>query len=618
MEQIKDTEVRILYIQTNEISLLDIPRVLDEMGYAVYRAAFGISVQQYDDKVYRQIVTSIDKFKIHCVITYDFVETVAQACMETGIPYIAWVYDAPQKELYTHYALYPCNYIVAFDKMQVQRLKDIGINHVIHMPLAVHEEKIDMVTNVGEKAKDMSQNEIAFIGQLYKMENEKELLNRMDEKTRQQLQFNIDTCYMKWNKDAHLHGVLSEGCVAFFSEVDGHCIGERYPYMSEQFYYEAAFLSRAIANRERVHILNKLAEQYDVSFYTYDKNVSQLSERVKVKPGMPYDVLSHVYRKTKINLNITLHCIETGVPQRVFDIMAAGGFVLTNYQEELEELFVPGEEIAIYHNEQELEELVAYYLTHDEEREKIARKGQEKVLREYNYQRSLAKVFAYVDEAEREREETYQVIQRKELRKQADILLAQNTEAAHQQLYELFTNRVYELAIQKNTELSTLREMVECWSKEKILGVPCIFDDVKSLQQAEQKYVEIKHGFWRIEQGLPYEKCMEAVERMRQGKVSKFFAAWLIYVNLRDQEEAFLKLSRLMAESSLTEAVEMLSYGLLFLEENSELLVQQADFLMELNLWEQALQTLQTITNPTGEIREVIAELSDALNGKNE
>lgn len=87
---------------------------------------------------------------------------------------------------------------------------------------------------------------------------------------------------------------------------------------------------------------------------------------------------------------------------------------------------------------------------------------------------------------------------------------------------------------------------------------------------------------------------------------------------MRDKEKVFLRWSQLTAEISLAEAMKILSYGLLFLENNAELLVQQADFFMELNLWERALQTLQSIENPTEEISQLIGELSEALNGKNE
>lgn len=614
MRQINRDKFRILYVETNEIRLLDIPRTLDELGCDIYKASLGIKAQEYEDASYRKILAAIDKFHIHCVISYDFIQVIAQACFEADVPYIAWVYDCPQKELYTHYALYPGNYIFAFDKKQVQDLKKIGIKNALHMPLAVHESKINLLwdARVNDKQKKYK-NEISFVGQLYKIENESVIFELMPESISKQLQQNIDACFMKWEKGGLFHGQMSDACAEYFGELEGHRVKKDCPYMSEKFYYEAAFLSRVIANRERIHILNELSEKYDVKFYTKDKDTSQLCANVKIMPGMGYDELFGVYAQSKININVTLHCIETGACQRVFDVLAAGGFLLTNYQEELEELFVPGEELVFYHNEQELVELAEYYMTHDEERERIARNGQRKVLERYVYGKALPQVLDYVMEQETEREEKYLTSQQKLLREQADLLLSQGTEEAYLKLYELYTDKLYETAIRRDTEIGTLREMLECWQRERELGTVCIFDNVKSVREAEQKYLQLKHGLWRIEQGLSHEKCMEAIAYIRGGNISTFFAVWCIYANLRDKEETVVKVAALLAESSIPEAIEFLSYGLLLFRNSALLLSEKASYFMDLNLWQEALKTLKQIENPDEEIRAIINELELAF-----
>lgn len=606
----KNSDVKILYVETNEIRLLDIPRALDELGYDVYKASFGIKAQEYEQKSCRKIIAAIDKFHIHCAVSYDFIEVIAQACFETGIPYIAWVYDSPQKELYTYRAQYPCNYIFAFDRAQMHYLKEIGISQVIHMPLAIHKNKIHV--ELQEVPKDY-QSEITFIGQLYKTSYNDVLLNAIDSGIAKQLQHNIDACFMKWGKDVKFHGQMSKECAEYLGALEEHIALKKYPYVKETFYYEAALLSRMVANRERVYVLNKLAEKYDVNFYTNDTDTSQLSEKVKVHPGVGYDELAPIYRNSKININITLHCIETGASQRIFDVMAAGGFLLSNYQEELEEMFIPGEEIVLYHDEQELEELVEYYLTHDEERERIARNGQQRVLREHGYHEKLERAIRYVDEAEKDREVSYIALQRNLLREEANALLKQKTEQAYQQIYELYTNKVYETTIQKSTDIGLMREMIECWQREREIGNPCLFDDVNNLQEAEQKYLEVKHALWRMEQNLSYEKCIAGLEGLKKRSLTKFFVAWVVYANLHDKVGTYLKLSQLMAESSLIDAVEVLTYALLLMPKTADLLLQKADYLMELNAWGEALKTLQMIENPNEEITMLIGELSEAL-----
>jgi len=48
-------------------------------------------------------------------------------------------------------------------------------------------------------------------------------------------------------------------------------------------------------------------------------------------------------------------------------------------------MFEPGKEVVTYHNAEECAELIQYYLEHHEEREAIARAGQERTLREHTY-----------------------------------------------------------------------------------------------------------------------------------------------------------------------------------------------------------------------------------------
>ena len=70
----------------------------------------------------------------------------------------------------------------------------------------------------------------------------------------------------------------------------------------------------------------------------------------------------------------------------LFEAMACNQFVITSYMEELEDYFKIGEELVCYKNEDELIELVQYYLAHEAEREKIRKAGYEHFLREHKYQ----------------------------------------------------------------------------------------------------------------------------------------------------------------------------------------------------------------------------------------
>ena len=136
-----------------------------------------------------------------------------------------------------------------------------------------------------------------------------------------------------------------------------------------------------------------LSERFDIHLYTRDTEV--VPEGVKRFPEIP--MLSgapKVFYSSKINLNITLRSIASGVPARVFDVMSVGGFMLSNWQEEIPELFAEGKEIVTYKTPEELIDKADYYLRHDNERIKIGINGYKKVKEQHNYEQRLNKIIS--------------------------------------------------------------------------------------------------------------------------------------------------------------------------------------------------------------------------------
>ena len=80
------------------------------------------------------------------------------------------------------------------------------------------------------------------------------------------------------------------------------------------------------------------------------------------------------------------------MPLRTFDIMGAGGFILTNYQPETGELFEIGKEIVVYHNFEEMAELTKFFLEHEEARMAILIAGYERICKDYTYPVAVTKM----------------------------------------------------------------------------------------------------------------------------------------------------------------------------------------------------------------------------------
>ena len=78
--------------------------------------------------------------------------------------------------------------------------------------------------------------------------------------------------------------------------------------------------------------------------------------------------------------------------------MGCGGFVLTNYQKDLERHFTIGTDLEVFRNLDELKEKTSYYLTHEKERIKIAMNGYQTVREHFSYQHQLSQILNIIKE----------------------------------------------------------------------------------------------------------------------------------------------------------------------------------------------------------------------------
>ena len=100
-----------------------------------------------------------------------------------------------------------------------------------------------------------------------------------------------------------------------------------------------------------------------------------------------------VFKASDINLNITLKILQTGIPLRALDILGCGGFLLSNYQEELAENFENEKEIVLYESIEDAYAKADFYIRHPDLRKQIAQNGHKKAVEQFNYKTQLTKLF---------------------------------------------------------------------------------------------------------------------------------------------------------------------------------------------------------------------------------
>ncbi|MBF0398983.1 MAG: glycosyltransferase, partial [Desulfobacterales bacterium] len=110
--------------------------------------------------------------------------------------------------------------------------------------------------------------------------------------------------------------------------------------------------------------------------------------------------LSHVYNKSKINLNLTHGAT---MHHKVFEVIASGGFLMTGYippekdEYQIEKFLAPGEGYVFFKGKDDLLKKIDYYLKNDEERIKIVKRGIAKVLENYATKSGVQKILDIVN-----------------------------------------------------------------------------------------------------------------------------------------------------------------------------------------------------------------------------
>ena len=132
---------------------------------------------------------------------------------------------------------------------------------------------------------------------------------------------------------------------------------------------------------ENVDFIQNVKKEYDISFignvYGNRSSVLERLNNVKIISSAYGTQHSIEVGKSRINLNM---CTDNCASDRIYKILAAGGFLLTDDWEgrELTGL-VDGEHLVIYSDVLDLQEKIVYYLKNEKLRNKISKQGNNKV-----------------------------------------------------------------------------------------------------------------------------------------------------------------------------------------------------------------------------------------------
>lgn len=315
------------------------------------------------------------------VFSVNYIPVVAIACHNKDIPYVSWSYDNPLNISHIENTLhFPTNYVFLFDKSQAEGYIAQGFERIWHLPLAVDTNYYDTF-KPGQKEFTKYKSQISFVGQIYNS-TYPGLISPLGEFERKYLDslINVQTdLYGAFVIDNYLNDdIINKINACYREKLDG----SDFQITKKKLSYS---MSTYVTFKERVAILSLLSKKFDVSLYSGDEHPllteARQKGRVDYSTEMPY-----VFKCSDINLNITLKCLQTGIPLRALDIMGCGGFLLSNYQEELLDYLVPDEDFVYYEDFKDAYSKADFYLKNDTLRKQIARNGYEKVKKYFSYE----------------------------------------------------------------------------------------------------------------------------------------------------------------------------------------------------------------------------------------
>ncbi len=380
--------MKILFIEWASFGNEDMKEAFVAEGHSVVSFSFSNHDPRRDEVIARELT---EKLHAHCpdvVFSFNYFPVISNVCKKENIKYIAWIYDSPYVRLYSYTVINPCNVIYIFDKELYLEFHNAGIRTVHYLPLAANTERLDRLS---APLRTEMLYDISFVGSLYtEKHNFFERMTTLSD-------------YTKGYLDALMAAQIKVQGYNFIQECISPIMEDLYKALpmdpnpdgveTKEYLYAQYVINRKITGLERAELLTAIAQKHTLDLFTHNKNFSMpnLNNHGAIDY---YDQMPQIFKQSRINLNITLRSIKSGIPLRAFDIMGSGGFLLSNYQADFFDDFIAGEDFAFYESKEDLLFKIDYYLTHEDERRAVAKCGHDKIASRHTYRHRVREMLA--------------------------------------------------------------------------------------------------------------------------------------------------------------------------------------------------------------------------------
>lgn len=382
--------MKLLIYQWNSYMQYDLYAVCRELHISYDVFEWQLENKSRDEEFSAWFRSNVDPGRYDALLSVDYFPILSEECRAGGLKYLAWCLDAPLNMEQMEDTLgNEMNSVFFFDRALFEEYYVKGFRTVYHLPPGVNRTRLANL-RVTDEDRMRYAADVSFAGRLDKSVMQ-DLMAPLDDYSKGYVK-----CMMDMQSQIYGEFILDNGITDEFVDSVNlqyrEADSETKPALNKAALLAA--MTREITRRDRLILLSLCGRRFDTRFYTDDNSVTIDG----VKKSNPLDYVTEMPRMfacSRMNLSPSPRSIRTGIPMRALHIMGAGGFLLSNWQEELAESFEDGKEMAVYESYEDAVDKIEFYLKQEALREEIARRGKAGTLERFSLQRRLQDMFSY-------------------------------------------------------------------------------------------------------------------------------------------------------------------------------------------------------------------------------
>lgn len=385
--------MKIIYVKNNSILNQEIEKAFVDLNFELIYHCAPWNEDINNTPYLQTFLNAVREHTPSFVFSPTFYPVLSLACGALKIPYIVWLTEGYYKNYYSVFIRNEWNCIFVADSALYKDLRNLGVENIFFLPLAAPEFEEDLLNT---ENKEEYKADVSLMGTILAREdfiyNPISMSSPLKDATKGYLEGCIACQHQFHGMESmccNLPGYIWDDLIrAYPPELDNSLL-------SAQKYYEYTFFNSMITYADReMHINCYTREERYQQISIYSKKTSCEFEGITFRESLDYyKELPLAVMQSVINLVITHRNERAMISPTAWAIMSAGGFLLSNYQEDYSILRTCP---ITFNTEKEMLSLSAYYYHHEDERKEITLKLKKEVMEKHTYKHRIKEMLSII------------------------------------------------------------------------------------------------------------------------------------------------------------------------------------------------------------------------------